>query len=163
MIYRGTDDGEAERDIDRVTKPQGFQHRQPLVMKHGQIGIGFSSSLSVNAVSAERGLTPQCPVLASARHAGVITSRSSWPKCPPSPAWGLRPSTVIRGCSMPNCCESAWFTTASVCSMRGWLMASGTSRSGRWVVASATLRSPRPAASPHHSREKRPQDIPYGR
>ena len=70
--------------------------------------------------------------------AGAMTSISSRPRCPPSPACGLRPQTAIRGAAMPNFAASSAPTMASVASTASRVMAAGTSFSARCVVTSAT-------------------------
>jgi hypothetical protein len=52
-------------------------------------------------VSAGNGPSTTWPRAAAASTAGAITSISSRPNTPPSPACGLRPATAIRGRSTP--------------------------------------------------------------
>ena len=99
----------------------------------------------VNSVSAGSGPTRSMPSARKASSTGAITSISSRPMWPPSPAWGLRPATRMRGRAMPNLAlRSAW-RMRNVVSSSCRVIAAGTSASARCVVASAT-RKPAPAS-----------------
>src|SRR5690606_19831169 len=56
----------------------------------------------VKRVSAGSGPVRSRPAVRSAPSAGMMTSISSRPRWPPSPACGLRPLTRMRGRAMPN-------------------------------------------------------------
>ena len=104
----------------------------------------------VNRVSAGSGPSRASPSARSAARVGVITSSSSRPRCPSSPAWGLSPHTAMRGAAMPNRRRRSPSRIRSTRVSPSAVMASATRRSGRWVVASAT-RSERPPAQPARS------------
>ena len=70
-----------------------------------------------------------------------MTSISSRPRCPPSPAWGFRPQTRMRGCAMPKRERRSRSRVRRVRVRPSVVMAWLTRLSGRWVVARAT-RSP---------------------
>ena len=56
MVNRGTDNGQAQRDIDGPAKALEFQYRQALVVIHGQYRISI-----VEPVRGEQGVRRQRP------------------------------------------------------------------------------------------------------
>ena len=77
---------------------------------------------------------------------GAMTSISSLPRCPLSPACGFKPQTAIRGIVYPNLSRSSRATMSSVVRRLSRVNAAATSLSGKCVVARATRR--RDAGSP---------------
>jgi hypothetical protein len=78
-----------------------------------------------------------------ARHASIagrITSSSSLPMTPCSPACGFRPATASLGREWPKRGSSA-AVSAIVASSSPGVRARGTSASGMWTVASTTRSS----------------------
>ena len=63
-----------------------------------------------------------------------MISCSSVPRRPPSPLWGLRLSTAMRGMSMPKSSFSEVFIRRSLLSILSLLMERGTSLRGMWPV-----------------------------
>ena len=91
-----------------------------------------------NTVSAGSGPMTRRPRCRASAIAGAMTSISSRPRWPSSPACGLRPQTARRGASMPNRDSSSAATMASVSATASRVIAAGTADSGRCVVTSAT-------------------------
>ena len=79
------------------------------------------------------------PRARNASTAGVIDSISSRPRCPPSPACGFSPQSMMRGAGTANRRRRSRSTTRTVSISIAGPMAPGTACSGRWVVASATF------------------------
>ena len=105
-----------------------------------------SSMRGVKSVSAGKGPDTASPSAARSPTAGAMTSISSRPRWPDSPACGLRPATRIRGRAMPKRRRrsASRMRTTETTSER--VIAAGTAESGMCVVASAT-RMPPPASS----------------
>ena len=69
-----------------------------------------------------------------------MISASSLPRSPLSPPCGLRPSTPMRGLSMPKSCSRDALMRRSLLSIFSVVMAPGTSLSGMCPVTTPTLR-----------------------
>ena len=95
-----------------------------------------------NRVSAGSGPTRSMPSPRKRASTGSMTSISSRPRWPDSPACGLSPATAMRGRTTPNFDFRSASRMRITSSSSAGVIASATSRSGRWVVASATRRPP---------------------
>ena len=93
----------------------------------------------MNTVSGAKGPCTSSPSPRAAAMAGAITSSSSRPNSPPSPAWGLSPATPMRGTRPRLRCRAAW-VMCSVCSTLSCVTAAIASRSDTWMLTS-TVRS----------------------
>ena len=96
----------------------------------------------LNSVSAGKGPLRRRPSARRASSAGMITSSSSRPRWPPSPACGFSPATRICGWAMPNLSRRSAWTMRNTSSSKAGVRLGATCASGRWVVASATRMPP---------------------
>ncbi len=101
-----------------------------------------SSARGVKSVSAGYGPETRIPSRASASTTGAITSISSRPRWPASPACGLSPATRMRGAAMWKRSRRSRSRMRSVSSRPARVMARETSARGRCVVARATRNVP---------------------
>ena len=92
-------------------------------------------------MSAECGPLTAMPSAASSSMAGAMTSASSLPIRPPSPACGLSPATAMRGAAMPKSWASAAAVIRTVSMSRARVSARGTAESGMCTVVGTTLSS----------------------
>ena len=89
--------------LTRFLEMERLDRDQRLVVVHAQARRRSSARARAwNMVSAGWGPVTRQPSAASAAIAGAMTSISSRPRLPPSPAWGLRPETASRGSAMPK-------------------------------------------------------------
>ena len=102
VVHRGTHERQAERDVHGVGEVVVLQHRQALIVVHGEHRVRVRElRRDEGGVRGYRAAQAH-PSCRKSRITGSITSISSRPRCPDSPAWGFRPRTRIRGSAMPN-------------------------------------------------------------
>jgi hypothetical protein len=101
----------------------------------------FPRASSWNKVSADSGPVTSRVSARSRATAGAMTSRSSVPMAPFSPAWGLSPATASRG-ARPRSPERSRATTRAWRRIRSSLMAPATSLSGIWTVSGTVRKDP---------------------
>ena len=92
VIDRGAHERQAERDVDRRAEAGVLEHRQALVVVHREHGVEAAQHAAARTrCRPAAGRVTSMPALRSRAIAGAITSISSRPRWPPSPACGLRP------------------------------------------------------------------------
>ena len=136
------------RRADRAGRASGSPRcSKPLYLSTGRPWSWYIASTASkprsfagrNAVSAGSGPTSRMPSARRRSSTGAITSISSRPRWPSSPACGLSPSTAMRGRGDAEVARAARRRTMrSVRASAPRVIASATARSGRCVVASAT-------------------------
>ena len=103
VIHRGAHDRQPERHVHGVAEAARFSTGRPWSWYIASTASWPASRSGRNAVSAGTGPVSRRPVGLQPRAApGSMTSISSRPRWPPSPACGLRPQTRMRGAAMPN-------------------------------------------------------------
>ena len=140
VVDRRAHEAEPESDVDGLSEAGVLEHRQALIVVHrdhdvsageplaGERGVGRDRAANVDSLRAQR-LHRGCDGL------DLLVAQV----CPPSPACGLSPQTMMRGAGIAKRARRSRAMTRTTSISIVESMASGTSRSGRWVVASATL------------------------
>ena len=103
MVGRGADDRQAQRDVDAFLEMERLQRDQRLVMVHAKRRV-VARPCARRGTWCRRGgdRSPASLRRASAAMAGSMSSISSRPSVPPSPACGLRPATASVGSAIPK-------------------------------------------------------------
>ena len=103
MVGRGAHEVEAERHVDPALEVDGLDRDQRLVVVHADRGVvAGARRRDGTSCRPSAGRRAACPRRASRATTGAITSISSRPIAPPSPACGLSPATAMRGAAIPK-------------------------------------------------------------
>ena len=92
-------------------------------------------------MSAGRGPVTSIPSARKISQAGAMTSWSSRPSAPSSPAWGLSPVSASFGLSIFSRSRRSLATMRPVSTSSSGVKSPGTSRSGTWMVTGTTRKS----------------------